>query len=320
LVAGRLDGFLGDAAAWGLVAMAALLTRRSSLPSAAEAEQRRYSQLGRRWQFPLRNLAAVALAAGTWVAAVYGRIVDTRGDGVEGAFAQHCLRLHDGRFVCTAPAMSLASGWYVQVFDEELRCVDEIAIRASKPGAGFSTTYCHIPLEPDDGVQLLPHPAALLDVAPPAALPPVGDPAAPRDVAFEGGVTLTGVVPDELFGGDYEDLAGSSVPLTPAIDYRPCFLGEGEELLGLYAFAPEVEPLTPVGLRVPNDAELPDGTKVTLYALGGLATLRPDGTQIEEADFEAFGTATVQGDAIVSDEDVRMPALTWFGWRAAAEP
>lgn len=72
LVAGRLDGFIGDASAWGLVALAALLTRRASLLPAAQAEQRRFSQPGRRWQFPLRNLAAASLAAGTCVAAVYG--------------------------------------------------------------------------------------------------------------------------------------------------------------------------------------------------------------------------------------------------------
>ncbi|MEA3640099.1 MAG: 5-bromo-4-chloroindolyl phosphate hydrolysis family protein [Lamprobacter sp.] len=72
LVAGRLDGFIADAAAWGLVALAALLTRRASLQPAAEAEQRRFSQLGQRWQFPLRNQAAVSLAAGTCIAAVYG--------------------------------------------------------------------------------------------------------------------------------------------------------------------------------------------------------------------------------------------------------
>lgn len=72
LAAGRLDGFIADGSAWLLVALAALLTRRSSLSPAAAEEQRRFSQAGRRWQLPLRNLAAAALAAGTCVAALYG--------------------------------------------------------------------------------------------------------------------------------------------------------------------------------------------------------------------------------------------------------
>jgi hypothetical protein len=72
LAAGRLDGFIGDASAWLLVALAALLTRRASLAPAAPQEPRRFSQTGRHWQFSLRNLAAASLAAGTYVAAVYG--------------------------------------------------------------------------------------------------------------------------------------------------------------------------------------------------------------------------------------------------------
>lgn len=71
LAAGRLEGFIGDASAWLLVALAAVLTRRASFAPAAE-EPRRFSQIGRRWQFPLRNLAAASLAVGTCVAAVYG--------------------------------------------------------------------------------------------------------------------------------------------------------------------------------------------------------------------------------------------------------
>ncbi len=72
LAAGRLNGFIGDATAWLLVAFAAVLTRRASVASTAVEQQRRFSQVGRRWQLPLRNLAAASLAAGTCVAAVYG--------------------------------------------------------------------------------------------------------------------------------------------------------------------------------------------------------------------------------------------------------
>ncbi|WP_462322053.1 5-bromo-4-chloroindolyl phosphate hydrolysis family protein [Halochromatium sp.] len=72
LAAGRLDGFIGDASAWLLVALAAVLTRRASIATAESLEQRRFSGSGRHWQLPLRNLAAASLAAGTYVAAVYG--------------------------------------------------------------------------------------------------------------------------------------------------------------------------------------------------------------------------------------------------------
>jgi hypothetical protein len=259
---------------------------------------------------------------GIWLAGIRGRVVDVAGEGVAGATVQHCLRLHDGRFVCTAPPqnedgslrleMTDDEGWYAYVFDEEVRCVDELAVRVLHREQDLGTTYCHVPLAPERSVQLLPRPAVMYAVAPPAELPPLGDETTPRDVTFEGGVVLTDVIPDRLFDGDYEDLRGGFVsPEEP----RPCFLTEGDELLGLFAFAPEIGSGEPLGLRLPNDAGLAEGAAVELLALGGLDTVRPDGSQIEEADFEPFGTATVMGDAIVSDPGVAVPSLTTIGWR-----
>lgn len=68
---GRFDGFLGDALAWVLIALAAVLTRRASLASAAP-EKRRFRRFGRSWRLPLRNLAGGLLALGTGTAAVLG--------------------------------------------------------------------------------------------------------------------------------------------------------------------------------------------------------------------------------------------------------
>ena len=125
-------------------------------------------------------------------------------------------------------------------------------------------------------------------------------------------VTLTDVVPGALYG-DYEALRGASLPTDP----NHCFLRSFENLetlLGLYALAPEVESAEPIGLRLPNDADLAEGSTVTLYALGGLATLRPDGEAIPEGAFQAFGTATVVGDVLVSDPGVALPATSVIGW------
>jgi len=258
---------------------------------------------------------------GTWLAGIRGRVVDVNGEGVAGVTVQHCLRLHDGRFVCTSPPrnedgsiqfeMTDGAGWYAYVFEEGVRCVDELAIRVLHREQPYGTTYCHVPLAPDDSVQLLPTPAVLHAVAPATELPPVGDEMAPRDVTFEGGVMLTGVVPGRLFDGEYEELQGAFVADEP----RPCFLAEGDELLGLYTFAPEIVSGEPIGLRLPNDAGLPEGASVELLVLGGLGTVRADGTTIMEADFEPFGTATVTGGVIVSDPGVEVPSLTTIGWR-----
>jgi len=70
LAAGHLPGFIGDALGWGLVAAAAVLTRRGFAGGlSGEPGERRFS---RRWRLPLRNLAAAALGLGTCVAAVLG--------------------------------------------------------------------------------------------------------------------------------------------------------------------------------------------------------------------------------------------------------
>ncbi|MAQ14553.1 MAG: hypothetical protein CMN30_09710 [Sandaracinus sp.] len=261
---------------------------------------------------------------GHWVAGIRGRVIDARGAGVAGATVQHCLRLTDGRFVCTSPPtaadgtvqleMTDDAGWYAYVFDPEVRCVDELTVRVLRRSmpTRYATAYCPVELDPDAAVQLLPHPAVLHPVDEPSALPPPGDEAAPRDVALPDGVTLTDVVPGALYG-DYEALRGASLPTDP----NHCFLRSFENLetlLGLYALAPEVESAEPIGLRLPNDADLAEGSTVTLYALGGLATLRPDGEAIPEGAFQAFGTATVVGDVLVSDPGVALPATSVIGW------
>lgn len=260
---------------------------------------------------------------GIWLAGIRGRVVDAAGEGVAGVTVQHCLHLHDGRFVCTSPPenddgsfqfeMTDEAGWYAYVFDESVRCVDELAVRVLHREQPYGTTYCHVPLAPDDSVQLLPHPAVLHEVVPATDLPPLGDEMAPRDVTFEGGVVLTDVVPGRLFDGEYEDLEGAFVP----VESELCFVEPGDALLGLYTFAPEIVSGEPMGLRLPNDAALAEGTAVELLVLGGLGTVRADGTPIMEADFEPFGTATVTDGVIVSDPGVEVPSLTTIGWRLA---
>jgi hypothetical protein len=68
LARGHLVGFLGDALAWGLIAGAAVLTRRGVVDQDAVRERR----FSRGWRLPLKNLAAAVLGLGTAVAAVAG--------------------------------------------------------------------------------------------------------------------------------------------------------------------------------------------------------------------------------------------------------
>jgi 5-bromo-4-chloroindolyl phosphate hydrolysis protein len=69
LAAGSLEGFLGDALGWGLIALGAVLTRRSGETDAEGPLVRRFS---RRFRLPLKNLGGIAVAAGVATAAVLG--------------------------------------------------------------------------------------------------------------------------------------------------------------------------------------------------------------------------------------------------------
>jgi hypothetical protein len=68
LAAGRLGGFIGDAAGWGLIAAAIMLTRQGFADLGAGRERR----FSRRLRLPLKNLAAGLLGLGTAVAATLG--------------------------------------------------------------------------------------------------------------------------------------------------------------------------------------------------------------------------------------------------------
>ncbi len=248
----------------------------------------------------------------TWTVGARGRIVDEAGVGVEGARSQMCLRLEDETLLCLVPPVTDAEGYFHQAFTSEIpgeepRCLQEFAIRALLPNAGFATTYCHAVLTPEAGVLTLEDPVVLYEVAP-TALPAEGDREAMREVTLDDGLVLD-VVPSALLG-DYERLSAQR----HAVTAPPCF-ARGADLLGLYAFTPEVRVDPGFRVRIPNRHGLEEGARVELLLLGGLETILPDERLIAEADFEVFGTATVRDGFIESDAGSELPYLTWLGYR-----
>ena len=130
----------------------------------------------------------------TWTVGARGRIVDEAGVGVEGARSQMCLRLEDETLLCLVPPVTDAEGYFHQAFTSEIpgeepRCLQEFAIRALLPNAGFATTYCHAVLTPEAGVLTLEDPVVPHEVAP-TALPAEGDREAMREVTLHDGLVL----------------------------------------------------------------------------------------------------------------------------------
>ena len=261
-----------------------------------------------------------------WVAGVRGRVIDTQSDrGVEGATIRHCLRGPSGEVVCTDPtpedgATTDDDGWYGAVLPEELRCADRLSIEVSPPEPGLGPTYCPVPLDPDDGVQLLPHPAILPPVSLPEVLMPFeGDGATARFVVFLDSelLELVGVIPDALTADvSLLELRAGSMALDP----RLCFLPtdpEAPEILALWAFAPSFGSTAPVTLRVHVDTDLPEGTVVTLFALGGLDTVLGDGSRVPTGELAAFAKGVVEGGSLVTEVPTSVPSTSLIAWALA---
>lgn len=248
---------------------------------------------------------------GEWVAAVTGRIVDESGAGVAEAVPQMCVRLGDGTLNCLAPSPAREDGYFARIIDEDSRCMSVLNFRAFLPGSSFGTTYCHSDLQVEDGILSIPDPLILYEVEPAAALPPEGDPEAPRTVTVADGLEID-ARPAPMFG-TYEGLGGTR------IDETTCFSGAG--LDGLYALTPESGTFRfgteEVGFPVRIPTTLPDGTTVDLLVLGGLDEFDlPSGQRLTEGAFEVFGTGTVVDGMVVSDPGSELPYLSWLGFRA----
>ena len=254
----------------------------------------------------------------TWVEQTEGTIVDEAGDPVAGARPQACLRTApDDILVCLSPPMSAADGTYTIPISGDERCVNRVSMRVLLPASTLGTTYCHVDASAAaDGVLALAEPTVLYATAPAVTLPPLGDETMARTVVLDDGLEID-VVPSQLgFEVEYAELRGRRVPFTAGAE--PCFARGLPGLSGLYVFGDEgsIDGGT-FALRIPNTTGLPAGSAVELRILGGLETYLADETPVEEADFVAFGTATVSADGsrIVAAMDSGLPHFTWLGYR-----
>lgn len=247
---------------------------------------------------------------------VSGTIVDESGTALEGALAQFCVQLENGGASCIMPTPTDATGIFHVTVPTEVNCIVEAAMRVFVADGAHADTFVHVPIESATaGSVHWDEPFIVYAVHPPADLPEYGDADAVRRVDLGDGLSLD-VTPSALsIMRNYSELAARSVPLTDA----PAFLHESPEMLGLYAFNNTSVVGTQFPVHIANSTHLAAGTHVELYVLGGIFTLLRDHTQVHEADFEQYGTATVSADGseIVSDADSGLPFLNWLGYRVA---
>jgi hypothetical protein len=237
---------------------------------------------------------------------VTGWVIDSEGFPVEGAKGQLCVRQAGAdTVICLRPGDTDANGVFTVELPEANRCITGGTFRVLIPSTSNSTAYCHFDPSNDAG---------FVQVGDPFQLHPT-DPAGATgagDITFADGLVLKDVDPEHLpFGEDIADLAAGR--LTSAAGDH-CFLEEAMD--GLYAFSPEFN--VPQGMAyaasIPNTSGLADGTVVDLYVLGGLSCVLDDETPVPEGELAKFGTGTVMGDVIETNDGV--PCIGWLGYKA----
>jgi hypothetical protein len=251
--------------------------------------------------------------AASWVAEARGWVVDEVGRAVEGAKVQLCVRVAgSGNLLCLMPADTGADGAFSLSVPNDARCLDELTFRTLVPRERYATMYCHAHISDvgADGVLRAASPLVLYETRP--ALSAEGG-----SVTLTGDLTVSLDDPSTLLGQDLAEVWGRPVsPGAPGL----CFLGEGAQVDGLFAFAPEADVVgAAAALRFPNAAGYPRGAQVALYALGNLDCTLEGEERIEEGDWGRFGTGVVDaaGAWVEVPEMGGLPCLSWFGYGPA---
>jgi hypothetical protein len=240
---------------------------------------------------------------------VRGRVVDALGAPVDRARPQLCVRLIEGdRLVCLMPPFTNAEGRFEIRVPTEVRCMRSAAMRVLVTGGSYGTSYCPIDLAPMAGVLELSEGIELFEVER-ASLPAYGDPGAVREVPLGDALVVT-LAPESI--GDEADHARlGAVRVDPA---RSC-VPAARALDGLLVSMPEKRLAAPFRVLA---TELPAGSRVELFVIGGLDTELADGTVVPEAELARLGAGTVSDDGTLTPEPtVLLPQLGWLGWSVA---
>ena len=243
--------------------------------------------------------------------------VESEGDRVAGAKPQMCIT-HTNGYICVEPVDTCEDGTWFQELTEDIRCVEKMVMSVSKPG-DFASTFCELSLD-EEGVLRIDEPLEIYPVSTQPDKPPLGDATEARTVELQDGVQLE-LVPSSLeecfedgFRCDrvYGPLGVRRIGPDEA---TPCFVDPAEPPDALYAFnvSNDVDGTVPV--RLENQDGLAPGTVVDVFVLGGLFCTLPDGGEVEEGEWRAFGTATVSADGQFI-EGGEIPCVNWFGYRA----
>ena len=252
---------------------------------------------------------------GTWVEETRGWVVDERGQPLEGAKVQLCVReAESGTLSCLMPADSATDGSFSVSVPQNARCMSEATFRSLVPRERFATMYCHADLATasDDGALRVLEPLVLYETRP-ALEVSEGDASVSVSLPNELSVTFQ---PDDLFGADPDELWSRQLPPTaPGL----CFLKEASgQVDGLFTFSPEGDLSgSSSAVRFPNEIGYAPMSEVALYVLGNLdCSVVGQEEGIPEGEWARAGSAFVDASGmwIEADAEQGLPCFSWFGY------
>jgi hypothetical protein len=256
----------------------------------------------------------------TWVGAYRGWVADHTGRPATGAKAQACIITQPGDvLVCLRPNDADADGVFTITVPETAACTSAVTMRVLRPGTGQATNYCVADVTDTGADHVLRTPDPYVVYATDAAqVPTIGDDLlAVKTIQYADGLQVD-VVPDRMFptSGTIEQ---ARARLIETDDRGLCFVDRAAPPDRLWAFWPEAA-VDGAGfaVHIPNTDNLPAGSQVELFVLGGLECSLEDGTHIAEGNWTPFGTGTVRADGAYIDSDAGsgLPCFTWFGYKA----
>ena len=255
---------------------------------------------------------------GYWLEKVTGKIVDKDGQPIAEAMAFVCMEGVEGisQGMCAPPERTDANGEFEVNITGVIRCNNGAAIRYMKDPQTI-ILGCPIDLNCVDGHLNIEKPGILISMPEPT-LPAKGDETEVHTVTTSDGVTLD-IIPSEM---SYSSLGYDGIRIL-TWDFNAwgntCFVDSNNPPDGLFALMPEVEIETTNGAHItmPNSKNLPAGTIVDIFGLGGLDTKTHEGEHILEGEWVIVGKGTVSedGSTVKTLQDNGLPFLTWVGYR-----
>jgi hypothetical protein len=264
---------------------------------------------------PGADAAPEDCSVGSFAISFSGTVMDEGGAPISGAAVTVCYEGESSS--CLTMPQSDNAGAFSRTLPDRA-CVASVKLAISLVDTNYASSFCGFAVSPDESgrVNL---PAVVLHATSPATVPELGDTGVERTVTFASGLELD-VTPAWLSDqDDYSQLAGTA--LAPDAGGL-CFLNASSPAFErVYGFSPETDIKKKIGdagfpgfpVRIPNSTNLPAGSTVDLYVLGGSSCILADRTWVAEAEWAKFGTATVSADGgILTGNPV--PCLNWLGY------